>query len=206
MQNWFFLNFPVQKYQKVSAINAWKCPQFITQNSVKKLRNLSQCPFNSQALTTENVQVFKTVFRAVMLPLSSDGCHLNHSKLYTCRYPQTAVIWTVQSCYVAVILRLLSFEPFKAVNLPLSSDSCHKNCSKLLACRYPQMAVIWTVQSCYVAIILRWLSFEPFRTVISPLSSDGCHLNRSKLLSCRYPKIAVIWTIQSLPLPTENLL
>ena len=124
-----------------------------------------------------------------MLLLSWDGCHLNHSKLYACRYPQTAVIWTVQSCYVAVILRLLSFEPFKAVNLPLVSDSCHTNCSKLLACRYPQMAVIWTVQSCYVAIILRWLSFEPFRTVISPLSSDGCHLNRSKLLSCRYPKI-----------------
>ena len=51
--------FSGAKIPKFSAINACKCPQLITKESVRKFRNLPQCPRNTQALTTENVRLFK---------------------------------------------------------------------------------------------------------------------------------------------------
>ena len=40
-----------------------KRPKLITQKSVNKFRNLLQCQRNTRALTTENVRLFKTVYR-----------------------------------------------------------------------------------------------------------------------------------------------
>ena len=65
------------KISKLSAINSWKCPykyqnclQLITNESVKRFLNLSQCPCNTQWRTTENVQLFKTVNVSFLDPLS----------------------------------------------------------------------------------------------------------------------------------------
>ena len=66
------------KIPKLSTINAWKCaknnktvcdlqlkwqkrPKLITKRSVRKFRNPSQCPRNTQWLTTKHVRLFKTV-------------------------------------------------------------------------------------------------------------------------------------------------
>ena len=81
---WMVFIFP-KCVKKLSAINTWKsakyqnCPQ-LTPNSVLQkpkmskvnhkrnvinFRNLSQCPRNTQALTTENVRLLKTVYSTV---------------------------------------------------------------------------------------------------------------------------------------------
>ena len=63
-------SFSGAKIPKFSAINASKCPQLTAESVYNesqqkvsgKFRNLSQCPRNTQALTTENVRLFKTVY------------------------------------------------------------------------------------------------------------------------------------------------